>query len=112
MSTARVNEQSMEITAQSLLALLSGQPPALLDVREPFELMSGKLEGAIHIPLNQLPARVGELSADRPLVVYCAHGMRSYSATAFLRSQGFQDVRSLEGGIVAWVGQGGGVVRP
>lgn len=107
-----VNESTMEVTAQALQARLAHGGVALLDVRESFELQSGKLAEAQHIPLNSLPARVGELDAERPLVVYCAHGMRSYSATAYLRSQGFKDVQSLTGGIVAWVGQGGEVVRP
>jgi len=74
--------------------------PALLDVRMQWEHRLAALPGSILIPLQDLPGRVAELDAlrGREVVVYCHHGQRSLSATAFLRQRGL-DARSLAGGI-------------
>ena len=75
------------------------QPVTLLDVREPWEVALCRMEGSLHIPLAQLPARLGELDPDRPTVVICHHGVRSLHAGAFLERQGFGDVVNLRGGL-------------
>ncbi|HET9599414.1 MAG TPA: rhodanese-like domain-containing protein [Anaeromyxobacteraceae bacterium] len=69
----------------------------VLDVRTLEEFRSGAWPGAIHIPLQALPARMGELPRDRPIVVYCASGMRSARATEALRRAGFADVVNAGG---------------
>ena len=76
--------------------------PVVLDVREPWEWRTGRVPGAIHVPLGQLVARVGELPRDRPIAVICAHGQRSLGAAAFLLRSGFERVASVAGGTVAW----------
>ncbi|MFB6260377.1 MAG: rhodanese-like domain-containing protein [Thiohalorhabdaceae bacterium] len=76
--------------------------PVVLDVREPRELAVCALDDAVHIPMNEIPARLDELPADREVVVMCHHGMRSMQVTQFLRHQGFSHVRNLAGGIDAW----------
>ncbi|WP_309400298.1 molybdopterin-synthase adenylyltransferase MoeB [Cerasicoccus maritimus] len=94
---------SMEITVQEAHALLQqARPPAVLDVREDFEVAIAKIDGAIEIPLGQLTQRYGELNASEPLLVYCHHGMRSLRATEFLRSKGVDGAVSVKGGIDAW----------
>ncbi len=80
----------------------SGAAVAVLDVREPWEVAIVQIPGAIHIPLGQIPAQAGALPADRPLVVYCHHGMRSRQATEFLRARGFVQATNLAGGIDAF----------
>ena len=76
-----------------------------LDVREPAELQAdGWLPRSLHISMGEIPSRLGELASDEPIVVYCAHGMRSYEAGRFLMDNGFKDVASLSGGICAWTG--------
>ena len=84
-------------------------PPQLLDVREDFEWRAGNLEayGARWIPLGVLEGRVGELPTDRPLVVYCASGMRSAQAVQTLRTHGYHNVVNLTGGYQAWRGHFG-----
>lgn len=72
-----------------------------VDVREPDEWSAGRIEGARHIPLEQLPGRLDELDRDRPTVMVCRSGGRSGRATAFLAAQGF-DAHNLEGGMKAW----------
>lgn len=73
----------------------------VLDVREPWEWASGHIEGAVHIPLMDLPARVGELDPQAPTLVVCHVGARSAQATAWLRQLG-HDVANLAGGMDAW----------
>lgn len=54
------------------------------------------------IPLPTLPQRHGELDRERELIVHCKSGMRSQKAIQFLHNQGFQKLRNLKGGILAW----------
>lgn len=76
----------------------------LLDVRQPEEHAIARIEGATFIPLGDLPAALPRLQehADKTIVTHCHLGMRSLQAAAFLRQQGFEDVRSMAGGIDAW----------
>jgi adenylyltransferase/sulfurtransferase len=98
-----VRPPEAEITPAALsAALAAGEPPIVLDVREPFELELARMDGATEVPLGQLPARLGELDSRRPIVTVCHHGMRSLRAAELLRGAGFGRVRSLAGGIDAW----------
>jgi adenylyltransferase/sulfurtransferase len=82
--------------------LREGRKITLLDVRTPVEVGICRLPGSIFVPLQELPERLGELDADRRLVVYCHHGIRSAQAVAFLRGRGFSRAMNLSGGIEAW----------
>lgn len=73
----------------------------LLDVREPSELRAAAIAGALHIPMRQVPGRVGELPRDKPILVLCHHGGRSQVVADWLAPQGF-DVANVAGGIDAW----------
>lgn len=98
-----------EMTVVALQQALTGvQPPLLLDVREPYEWRQVHLTNALHIPMNDVPARLTELPADRAIVVFCAHGSRSYGVAGYLIEQGYQ-ASSLAGGITAWARQGGAI---
>src|SRR6478735_643548 len=74
----------------------------VVDVRNPGETAAGTIPGAITIPVGQLPARLGELDASVPTVVYCAGGYRSSVAASLLRHNGFTDVSDILGGYHAW----------
>ena len=98
-----------EISVAALqVELTSDQPPLLLDVREPFEWNQVRIPGARHIPMNDLPNRLAELPKASPIVVFCAHGSRSYGVAHFLIEQGYP-ARSLAGGITQWHVQGNAV---
>lgn len=98
-----MDRDSIEIDVDTLARQRRDQePPIVLDVREPRELAVCALDDAWHIPMGDIPARMGELPADRELVVMCHHGVRSMQVTQFLRHQGYQNVRNLAGGIDAW----------
>src|SRR5580765_5287043 len=73
----------------------------VVDVREPDEWASGHIEGAVHIPLMEVPERLGEIPSDRRVLVVCAVGARSARAAAFLNAQGY-DAVNLAGGVMAW----------
>jgi rhodanese-related sulfurtransferase len=86
------------------LAKRLAQPdaPLLLDVREPGEWQFCHIAGALHLPMNQLAQRLGELDREREMIVYCHHGIRSQFAARFLSERGFTRVQNLVGGIDAW----------
>ena len=95
--------RASRLTAHDLrTALDRARPPVLLDVRNVGELVDGAIAGAIHVPLAELPGRLAEVPADRPAVVYCAHGTRSSIAASLLRAAGRADVSDLIGGYDAW----------
>ena len=77
----------------------AGSAPLLLDVRLPQELAIVQLPGATHIPLHELPRRLGELDASAEIAVMCHHGGRSAQAVNFLLQRGFRRPRNVDGGI-------------
>ncbi len=77
----------------------------LLDVREPEEWEAGHAPGARHVPLGELPARMGELEASGRIVVICRSGGRSALATEWLSTAGY-DAANLVGGMQEWAHAG------
>jgi sulfur-carrier protein adenylyltransferase/sulfurtransferase len=95
---------SDEITVQELKAKIDrGDNFVLLDVREPHEVQICRIDGAILIPLAEVPKRLNELDANRELIVHCRSGARSGRAVAFLRDHGFPQALNLKGGILEWI---------
>ena len=94
-----------EITVHDLKARRdAGEPPFVLDVRQPDEYEAANIGGAL-IPLGELPDRLDELASHRDddvLVVHCRSGARSAQAVALLQAAGFENARNLKGGIHAW----------
>ena len=87
------------------LADATRPPPALIDVREPWEFEFCRIEGSVLIPLGQLAARAGEIPAGRPLVLVCHYGNRSNVAAEMLMRGGFGDVFNLRGGVELWAAE-------
>ena len=79
--------------------------PVILDVREPWEHDVCRIAGAQLLPMQEIPARLGELPQDRDIVVMCHHGMRSLQVANYLKSNGLDRVYNLNGGIAAWADQ-------
>jgi len=73
----------------------------LIDVRAEHEWGAGRTAGAKHLPLAELSERIGEIDADRPVVIYCRGGNRSSMATEALAAAGY-DAAKMSGGIVGW----------
>lgn len=93
-----------EISPKDAHQRLSAAPDqvTLLDVRQDVELKLCRIAGATHIPMNDIPARLGELDKQREIIVHCHKGGRSYRVAAFLIEQGFTNVKNLSGGIDGW----------
>lgn len=87
----------------------------LVDVRYDKEWQEGHIEGAMHIPEDDLEHRLDELDRSRPVITVCRAGSRSDDAADWLRGQGF-DAQNLEGGMLAWKWAGlpitGKIVEP
>jgi len=79
----------------------SSEGALLVDVRERSEWSAGHAPGAVHIPYEELRERAHELPVDRPIVLYCASGVRSSLAASLLESSG-REVANMRGGFTAW----------
>ncbi|WP_458112751.1 rhodanese-like domain-containing protein [Arthrobacter sp. R1-13] len=77
----------------------------LLDVREDYEWSAGHAESALHIPLEQLPARLDDLDPDEDLYVICRTGGRSFRAAQWLVGQGYSAF-NVAGGMDQWLESG------
>ena len=92
-----------EIDVNSLNQKLSSKENfILLDVRTNQEVMISKIEGSIHIPMNEVPQRINELDNGKEIIVQCKSGKRSAKVCEFLLNSNFSNVKNLKGGIIAW----------
>ncbi|NND98040.1 MAG: rhodanese [Pirellulaceae bacterium] len=99
------SETTLEITVQELHEMReSNLPHLLIDCRRNDEYQFCRIEGALHVPMNETWTRIGEFQshADQPIIVYCHHGIRSLNVVQWLRQQGLPTARSMAGGIDAW----------
>ena len=100
-----MTELPLETDVQSVAEKLSsGEDFLLLDVREPNEYETAKIEGSVLLPMSELVDRIGELDEhrDRLIVVHCHHGGRSLRVTQHLLGNGFSKVQNMAGGIDQW----------
>jgi rhodanese-related sulfurtransferase len=100
-----------EITPSEVREMVaSGEPIAIIDVREPNEWNLGHLPGAVHLPRGTIETK-GEalIPRDRAVVLYCGGGSRSALAADTLQQMGYERVSSLAGGFREWVYSGGEV---
>jgi rhodanese-related sulfurtransferase len=94
---------SYEIPPAEAAEILREKGARLVDVREPWEFATTRIEGSLPMPMGEVPTRAQkELDVDERLVIVCHHGVRSMNITAWLRRQGFENAQSLRGGIDAW----------
>lgn len=93
-----------EITPEDVKADLDARKRfTLLDVREPWEFETARIDGAELMPMGDVPSRAHqELDPEDHIVVVCHHGVRSMNVTVWLRQQGFDNAQSMRGGIDAW----------
>lgn len=95
--------RDIEVAPREVHELLArGDAFLLVDVREPWEHDVARIEGAVLIPLRQIPASLNRLSPAREVILFCHHGVRSLDAAAWLRAQGVEGARSMSGGIDRW----------
>ncbi len=110
-AAGRTLETIRQMRPAELAAELANGQAAVLDVRAPEEWEAGHLPDVPNIPLGQLPARIGDVPAGRPLVLHCQGGGRSAIAASILQARGIKDVVNLTGGFGAWSTEGFAVER-
>ena len=79
----------------------NGDPLTIIDVREPYEWEAGRIDGAVHIGLQDLGANAGKVDTDRPVIFQCRVGSRSAMAAQAFRGVGV-DAYSMAGGMHRW----------
>jgi len=106
-TSAPVLPPDLVTTVDTLADRIRRQEPVwILDVREPREFEICRIPRSTLIPLGELPRRLAEIpfgDGAPEIVVHCKSGVRSAKAVALLRERGFERVRNLEGGILAWI---------
>ncbi len=91
------------ITPGELKARLErGEALLLLDVRQDWERRLCRLDGATHIPIEEIEFRTEELNPDDEIIVFCHQGLRSAAVSEYLRQLGFSKVKNLAGGLDEW----------
>lgn len=98
-------QEPLEVSPGQVKKMLdAGEDVTLLDCRLPKEKEIAQIDGAAFIPMQELADRLDELDdyMDRKLVVFCHAGVRSMKVALFLKERGFEDVRSMAGGIDLW----------
>ena len=95
------SDQQPEVSVGELRQGLQSREVLVVDVREPWEWEIARIAGSRHLPLGELPGRLGELDPHAEIVTVCHKGKRSLQAQQLLQGAGFR-VRSLAGGIDAW----------
>jgi rhodanese-related sulfurtransferase len=101
MAAENVLARDVNVIQWNEIGSLAPNRSLVLDVRRPDERAKGSIPGSIHIPLDELRTRLGELPRDRELVVHCHTGQRSYYACRLLAQHGFT-VRNLTGSYRTW----------
>ena len=82
--------------------MASGTKPEIIDVRDPWEFETCRIEGSINIPMSDIVSHQDRLDRHTEKVIICHHGMRSLQVALYLESVGFASVINLEGGIDSW----------
>jgi thiosulfate sulfurtransferase len=90
------------ISIEEARTLLAGDAITVLDIRDPVSFSDGHIENALNAEGMDVDAFIAKEDKNKPLLVYCYHGISSQSAAAFLAEKGFTQVYSLEGGYTAW----------
>ncbi len=102
--SATAGDAVRRLSATELEKLLreSAGSTRLIDVREDYEFSAGHLEGSVHIPLGELPARIGEIAPGSAPVFICRSGGRSLAACELALRAGIASPANLDGGLQAW----------
>jgi thiosulfate sulfurtransferase len=90
------------ISPQQAQQLLQNEAVTVADIRDPQSFSSGHIPHAIRLDNQSLPDFIASTPNDRPVLVVCYHGHSSQNAAAYLASQGYTEVYSLDGGFEQW----------
>ena len=92
------------VSPTEAVLMMNRDKPLILDVRDAEEFAAGHIQGAKHIPMAEVAARIKEIEKykEKTLLVYCQRGMRARSASVILQAQQFNKLHNLDGGLESW----------
>jgi adenylyltransferase/sulfurtransferase len=94
---------NMEIMPREVKSMMErGDKFLFVDVREKWEFETSWIEGAVLVPMREIPSNLAKFEEADNIVLFCHHGIRSLDAAAWLRSQDVVGVKSMAGGIDRW----------
>ena len=94
---------NIEITPREVKSMLErGDKFLFVDVREKWEFETFWIEGAVLVPMREIPSNLAKFEEADNIVLFCHHGIRSLDAAAWLRSQDVNGAKSMAGGIDRW----------
>jgi rhodanese-related sulfurtransferase len=102
------------VAGKTLLAKLNaGESVVVVDVREPDEFKAGHIEGAVNVPIRTLAESLDQLPTDKaaPIAVVCKSGIRAAYGTMTLKILGYNSVKDVAGGMLAWEKDGLPIVK-
>ena len=97
----------LEINVKQLKMMLDQKKDfILLDVRTKHEVLTSSIStNAIHIPMNEIQARLNELNKNEEIIIHCKSGKRSMKVCEYLIQNNFTNIKNLKGGILAWANE-------
>jgi len=101
---SRFTRKFKQVSVNEAVAIMNKDKAMILDVREDKERTDGTIENAQHIPYSQLSDKMAQLGANKQanILVYCRTGARSNPACNLISKAGYENVSSMNGGIIAW----------
>jgi rhodanese-related sulfurtransferase len=94
---------NIEITPREVKSMIDrGEKFLFVDVREKWEFDTSWIEGAMLVPMREIPANLAKFEEADQIILFCHHGIRSLDAAAWLRSQDIAGAKSMTGGIDRW----------
>ena len=94
---------NIEIMPREVKSMMErGDKFLFVDVREKWEFETSWIEGAVLVPMREIPSNLAKFEEADNIVLFCHHGIRSLDAAAWLRSQDVVGVKSMAGGIDRW----------
>lgn len=91
-----------EIDVHRVKEMLDSQSANIVDIRDPQSYAGGHVPNSVRLNDENIDEFVQDADKEKPLVVYCYHGISSRDAAAYLFHQGFSQVYSMTGGFAAW----------
>lgn len=91
----------IEVT-ELLTRLNQGEKLHMIDVREDEEVIHGMIPGAVHIPMNDIPERITEVTTAPEVILICRSGYRSERVCEYLQHLGIEGAVNMSGGMLAW----------
>ena len=91
-----------EINIQKVKEMGENDSATIVDIRDSASFQSGHIPNALHLSDDTVQEFISDTDKEKPLVVYCYHGISSQGAAAYFSEQGFKEVSSMIGGFEAW----------